>query len=107
VNAKRKPMSMRQAQAVADQLWGGPGVCALIRRGRKSPRFNVGYVCLNGTAYPVSMATSDVDWESAFMSLAESGKAQLDEVMDAFVSAGAFGELPSDRARRTADQGKG
>lgn len=58
-------MTAREAELLADQLWGnGETRFGRARRGRKSPKFSVGYADVGGTA--TTVATSDVDWESAF-----------------------------------------
>lgn len=56
---------MRDAWALAARLYSSPIAEGWVRRGRKSPRFVVGYTSLTeGRARVVG--SSDVDWESAF-----------------------------------------
>lgn len=62
-------MTLREAYALAAKLWRSDTTIELLHRGRKSPRFKVGYADL-GTGRTVTMGTSDVDWESAFMNAA-------------------------------------
>ena len=57
-------LTARQAEEEAHRLWGNDTRIGKVRRGRKSPRFTVGFVDLKEGAK--TMGTSNVDWESAF-----------------------------------------
>lgn len=59
-------MTARDAEELAQKLWGSDTRIGRVRRGRsKSPRFKVGYVDISGGG--MWLGTSNVDWEAAFV----------------------------------------
>lgn len=63
-------VTARDAEELAQHLWGSDTRIGRARRGRKHPRFAVGY-CDVDSGRSVTMGTSDVDWESAFANAAK------------------------------------
>lgn len=58
-------MNAREAEELAQKLWGSDTRIGRVRRGRtRSPLFRVGYVDINGGG--AWLGESNVDWESAF-----------------------------------------
>jgi len=65
-------VKIREAQAMAEALWTGEDTIGVVRRGRKSPRFRVGYIRVaRGSIGGVTLGSSDVSWEDAFNNTAD------------------------------------
>jgi hypothetical protein len=64
----QRPLTARQAEELVERHFSEkfPGAIGRVRRGRKSPRFMVGYV-VPEIGRSVTAGTSDVNWESALV----------------------------------------